>query len=133
MNFIFLFFLFLVFVSGVVILLGSLSRYTSYAETEGEVIEELKCNPGEEDEIFGKGKKGQEEAVVVAYKVGGKTYHLATNYKKSHKESLSPKGIRILYNPYFPGESRIKEGSPVLGPVLIVASMVGLVLVAFLF
>lgn len=126
MSFVFIIFLCFLFLSGLILLLGSISQYTSYVETSGQIIDALKCNPSEEEKQTKK-KKGA-EAVVVAYTVGGKTYHLATNYKRKVKELVPFAQVRILYNPYFPGESRIKEGTPFLGSILVAASFIGLVL-----
>lgn len=122
-------FLCLLFFAGLVILLGSIGQYSSYAETSGEIIEALKCNPSDEDALFGNSNK-KVEAVVIAYQVGGKTFHLATNYKKSTNSTAVPKVVTVLYNPYFPAESCIKEGTPLLGSVLVGISILGFLLIA---
>lgn len=130
MSFVFIIFLCLLFFSGLIILLGSIGQYTSYAETTGEIIEALKCNPCDESGIPGEADNSPEEAVVIAYQVGNKTYHLATNIKKTTGVSATQKDVRVLYNPYSPGDSRIKENTPFLGAVLVAVSVAGFLILA---
>lgn len=132
MSFVFIIFLCLIFFSGLFILLGSLGEYTSYVETKGEVVEALKCNPCDEGGIPGEPDNAEEEAVVIAYQVEGKTYHLATNLKKSTGTAAVQRNVRVLYNPYFPDDSHIKEGNPFLGAVLVAFSLTGFLILAFL-
>lgn len=132
MSFVLITFLSLLFISGLMILLGSIGQYSSYAETRGEIIEALKCNPCDEGGIPGEEDKSSVEAVVIAYQVQGKTYHLATNLKINEKVPAQQRDVRILYNPYSPGDSRLKEGSPFLGSVLVAVSVAGFLLLAFL-
>lgn len=125
-----LFFFSILFLMGAAICLISVAKFTTYAETEGEIIDYLKCNPPD-DESLQKAPQ-QEEAVVVSYEVGGKTYHLATNIKKSKKAgSASP--LKILYDPYLPSQSQLKEGTPLLGGILVIASIIGLATLIFFF
>ena len=114
---------------GAAICFISVAKYTTFAETEGEIIDYLKCNPVEDG---GQQQENKEEAVVVSYNVSGKTYHLATNIKKSSKAD-NPSSLKVLYNPYFPGQSQIKEGTPLLGSILIVVSIICLATLIFFF
>ena len=133
MSLVFIVLLFLLFCAGIMILIGSAGKYATYAETDGEIVEGLVCNPCEEpDTLSGKVKKNSREAVVIAYQVEGKTYHLATNFKKTSGAMEATKRIPILYNPYVPAEARLKEGSPFLGAVLVVMALAGLVGYVFL-
>lgn len=111
---------------------GSMGMYASYVETKGEVIESLKCNPCDEGGIPGEDENAEEEAVVIAYQVEGKTYHLATNMKKSSGSADFQRKVKVLYNPYFPDDSRIKEGNPFLGAILVGISLTGFLIMAFL-
>lgn len=131
MSFILIIFLCLLFFSGLVILLGSIGHYSSYIETNGEIVEALKCNPCDEDDLFENSNKNV-EAVVIAYKVDGKTFHLATNYKKTTTPSAISKDVKVLYNSFSPAESHIKEGTPWLGSVLVGISILGFLLIALL-
>ena len=124
-----LFFFSILFLMGAAICFMSMAKYTTFAETEGEIIDYLKCNPVE-DEDQQKDKK--EEAVVISYTVGGKTYHLATNIRTG-KNAEFPTSLKVLYNPYFPGQSQLKEGTPLLGGILMMVSILSLAILIFFF
>ena len=62
---------------------------------------------------------------VVAYRVGEAIYELEANHTAAWKQPDFCKRMELVYNPYEPSESYIKEGSPYLGLLLIGISLIG--------
>ena len=130
--FLFLLLLFTVmFLLGVAVSLIRMAKYTTYAETEGVVLDFLKCNPDENEQQPGRAK-AKESAVVISYTVEGKTYHLATNMKRQKNENtVMP--VKVLYDPYFPGNSLLRESFPLLGRSLMLVSVICFILLIYFY
>ena len=117
------------FVLGAAISLIRMAKFTSYVETEGVVLDFLKCNPAEDAQQSIR-TKGKESAVIISYTVEGKNYHLATNIKRQKdEEAVMP--VKVLYDPYFPGNALLREGYPWLGRSLMLASVISFIFLLY--
>ncbi len=126
-----LLFITILFITGAAISFMSLAKYSTLVETEGEVTDYLMCNPDEERQLEEAGEE-RGSAAVISYIVDGKTYLLATNIKKIQKNGALS-SVKILYDPYFPGQAQLKEGTPLLGLILTGISVICFVLLLLLF
>lgn len=113
---------------GICALLAGMTRYASYATAEGKVTKWLDCSCCDEGVQLEAGEHTKPVAAVISYKVGSETYQLTTAEKKVLKEGRAKGDVQVFYNPYNPAESRLKEGTPFLGFILIAVSSVAITL-----
>ncbi|WP_017733717.1 DUF3592 domain-containing protein [Nafulsella turpanensis] len=131
-----IFFLFVLasvfFIAGGLIQLGSLSRYSTFVCTEGEIVAFIESigNAG----CTGENKQWFREPMsvayhpVVVYRVGEKVYQVELSRTKGWKEADFSQALPLVYNPYEPAESYLKEGTPFLGLMLMMVSLLALIL-----
>lgn len=117
---------------GICALLAGMAQYAAYASTEGSVIKWLDCGCCDEAVQFEADRNTLPEAALISYTVGAQTYQLTSANRKLLKAGRKKSKVEVFYNPYNPAESRLKEGSPFVGFVLIAASSLGLVLIIIL-
>lgn len=126
---VFLIFIFSVLLMvGVCVLLAGVTKYASYATTEGEVIKLLDCSFCDEGVQLEVDERAKPVAALISYSVGTETYQLTTADRKVLKAGKKHHYIQVFYNPYNPAEARLKGGSPFLGLILIIASTLAIVL-----
>lgn len=117
---------------GVCALLAGITKYASYATTEGKVIKWLDCSCCDEGVQMEAGESTKPVAALVSYTVGTETYQLTTADRNVLKPEKMNGSIQVFYDPYNPAESRLKEGSPFVGVFLIIASALAIVLLILL-
>jgi hypothetical protein len=120
----------LLLVAGFFIQISSLARYSSFVITEGEIVAFI-------EKIGGKGKQGNQTwfrepmpvayLPVVAYRVGDTIYEMEAGDATALKQPDFRKRMQLVYNPYEPGESYIKEGTPFLGLLLVGIALLGFI------
>lgn len=122
------------FIAGCLFQLSSLSKYASFVSTEGEIIAFI--------ERIGEQKKSVNPRwftepmpiaylPVVAYRVGEAIYEVEISGSAWSQPDFS-KRLPLVYNPYQPEESYVKEGTPFLGLLLMGVSSVMIVLLLVL-
>ncbi len=118
----------LLLVAGGLIQISSLSRYSSFVITEGEIvafIEKIGGQNRHKNQGWFKEPMPVAYLPVVAYRVGDEIYELKAGDATALKQPDFRKRLQLVYNPYEPGESYIKEGTPYLGLLLIGMALSG--------
>lgn len=129
---------FLIFIFSVLLLLGvgtllaGMTKYASYATAEGNIIKWLDCSCCDEGVQLEAGESTKPVAALISYRVGTETYQLTTADRKILKAGREHSKVQVFYNPYNPSESRLKEGTPFLGLILIIASTLAIILLVIL-
>lgn len=130
MNLLIVVFFSLLFIIGLLMLLSSIAKYSSYVSTQGEIVDYLKCNTKDGPlEALEEEQWTEAEAAMIVYIVGGESFRLATKNKKAWKKSGAKGEVEVFYNPFDPGEAYLREGSPYLGGFIMTASAVGILVV----
>lgn len=120
----------LLLTAGFLIQISSLARYSNFVITEGEIIAFI-------EKIGGQGKQGNQTwfrepmpvvyLPVIAYRVGDAVYGLEAADTTALKQPDFRKRMQLVYNPYEPGESYVKEGTPFLGLLLVGIALLGFI------
>jgi hypothetical protein len=118
----------LLLTAGCFVQISSLARYSSFVITEGEIVAFI-------EKIGGQGKQRNQTwfrepmpvayLPIIAYRVGDAIYELQAADATALKQPDFRKRMQLVYNPYEPGESYIKEGTPFLGLLLIGIALLG--------
>ena len=128
-NILIIIFLLLLFVAGLLMLVSSLSKYSSYISTTGKIMEYLKCNPVDDHlEALEERHWNEAEVAMVVYTVNGESFRMATKNKKEWKKAGAKGEVEVFYNPYDPKDAHLKEGTPYLGGFIMAASAIGILL-----
>lgn len=120
----------LLLIAGCLIQISSLSRYSSFVITEGEIvafIEKIGGQGKQEKHIWFREPMPVAYLPVIAYRVGDAIYELQTSDATALKQPDFRKRMQLVYNPYEPGESYIKEGTPFLGLLLVGIALLGFI------
>lgn len=129
----FIFIFSLTLILGVCILLAGITKYASYATAEGRVVKWLDCSSCSDEGVqLDAGEYAKPVAALISYQVGEQTFYLTTADRKVLNAGDGLSSIRVFYNPYNPAESRLKGGTPFLGMILIIVSIVAIILLIVL-
>lgn len=126
----------LLFLAGGLIQLSSLSRYSTFIRTEGEIVAFIeKIGPSQADRDNRKWFREPMPVAyhpVVAYRVGEKIYQLEVSGTKGWQQPDFSKALPLVYNPYEPDESYLKEGTPFLGALMMMISLLAFIILLIL-
>ena len=122
----------ILFIIGGLMQLSSLSKYSTFVRTEGEIVAFIEKIGGSQPNSRNRQWFSQPMPVayhpVVAYRVGEKIYQLELSKTKGWKQPDFTHALPLFYNPYEPGESYLKEGTPFLGITLMMISLLVLII-----
>jgi hypothetical protein len=125
----------LLLLGGVFMLLASMAKFASYASTKGSIVKWLACSPCLDQGVEVEATEGVKPlAVVISYAVNGEVFQMtsAVNKELLRARRKRVSHVQVYYNPYDPGKSRLREGSPFLGLSLITVSLSAIILLLVL-
>ena len=119
------------FIVGGLMQLSSLSQYSNFIRTEGEIVAFIEKIAGPQADSSNRQWFREPMQVayhpVVAYRVGEKIYQMELSRTKGWKQPDFTHALPLVYNPYEPGESYLKEGTPFLGVMLMMVSLLAFI------
>lgn len=119
----------LLFIAGGLVQLSSLSKYSTFVSTEGEIIAFIERVGGQKQTVnpqWFKEPMPVSYLPVVAYRVGEAIYETEINGYAWSQPDFN-KRLQLVYNPYQPEESYVKEGTHFLGLLLMGISSMAIV------
>lgn len=117
------------FIAGCLLQLSSLSKYSSFVSTEGEIIAFIERIGAQKKSVTPRWFTEPMPVAylpVVAYRVGEAIYEVEISGSPWSQPDFS-KRLSLVYNPYQPEESYVKEGTPFLGLLLMGVSSVAII------
>lgn len=119
----------LLFIAGGFVQLSGLAKYSTFVSTEGEIIAFIERVGGHTQHTnpqWFKEPLPVSYLPVVAYRVGEAIYEAEISGYAWEQPDFS-KRLQLMYNPYQPEESYVKEGAPFLGLLLMGISSMAII------